>query len=276
VQEEQTLSGAQTVVNLATATTSGLAVYIEGIRLHPGDYTINSSTQITLGTTYPAGSKILLIQNEPAGETQFLKSLSNLSDVSSKQAARANLGFPSATDPNFMGELWKSLMAFQYPVGELLMTRRVGNPSSWLGFGTWERYGAGRTIVSLDPLDASFQTLDQTGGSKTHVLTVGELPSHTHSVDPPQTATSAGGAHAHGLLSDTGVVNSGEGTGPNISSKGIGYTSTGNRPQVLTDTTGTHTHVIDIAPFDSAATGSGQGHNNLQPYIVINIWKRTA
>lgn len=276
VQEQQTLAAAQTVVTLAVATTSGLAVYVEGIRLHPGDYAINTATQITLTEAYPAGSKILLIQNEPAGGLTYLQSVLNLSDVTSKQAARANLGFPSATDPNFMGELWKSLMAFQYPVGELLMTRRVGNPSSWLGFGTWERYGSGRTIVSLDPLDASFNTLDQTGGTKTHVLSLGELPAHTHLVDPPQTATSSGGSHVHGVLSADGLVNSGEGSGTTISGKGIGYVGTGNRPQVLTTEAGAHTHVVDIPSFSSASSGEGQGHNNLQPYIVINIWKRTA
>jgi microcystin-dependent protein len=108
------------------------------------------------------------------------------------------------------------------------------------------------------------------------VLPVGELPAHSHVVNPPSTATSSAGAHFHGLLSDTGLVNSGEGTGPNISSKGIGYTATGNRPQVLTETAGNHTHVVDIAPFDSDPVGSGQGHNKLQPYIVVNIWRRTA
>jgi len=276
VQEEQTLALAQTVVNLSTATTNGLAVYIEGIRLHPGDYSINSSTQITLATAYPAGSKILLIQNEPAGGVTFLQAANNLDDVASKQTARANLGFPSATDPNFMGELWKALMQHQYPVGEILTTRREGNPSSWLGFGTWERYGSGRTLVSRDPLDASFQSLDQTGGSKTHVLTIGELPAHTHEVNPPSTATSSAGAHTHGLLSDTGLFNSESGTGATITGKGLGGVTSANRQQLFTSSDGSHTHVIDIAAFASGASGEGQGHNNLAPYIVVNIWRRTA
>lgn len=276
VQEEQTLAGSQTVVTLAVATTSGLAVYIEGVRLHPGDYAINSATQITLSTSYPAGSKILLIQNEPAGGLTYLQTTLNLSDLTSRQSARQNLGFPSASDGTFLSELWKALMPFQYPVGEILTTRREGSPSTWLGFGTWERYGSGRVLVSRDPLDSSFQNLDQTGGSKTHVLTVGELPAHSHPVDPPATATTSAGSHVHFMESDTGVFNSESGTGATSTNKGLGGITSGNRATLQMTPAGSHTHVVDIPTFDSGTAGSGQGHNNLQPYIVVNVWKRTA
>lgn len=266
VIEEQTLAAAQTVVTLATATTNSMAAYIEGIRLHPGDYTVNSLTQITLASAYPAGSKILIVQNEPAGGQIFLAAPNNLSDVKDKQEARANLGFPNATDPNFMGELWKALMAHQYPVGELLITRRTGNPSTWLGFGTWERYGSGRTLVSLDPLDASFQAIDQTGGAKTHVLTVGEMPSHTHQVNPPQTTSSAAGGLNGQVALTSGIT-------------GLRYDPFQDGGDMLLtagNQVGTHSHVVDIPEFASGTAGAGQAHNNLQPYIVINIWQRTA
>jgi len=273
VEEEQTLAAAQTVVTLATATTAGMAAYVEGIRLHPGDYTINSSTQFTLGESYPAGSKILVIQNEPAGSLNFLQAANNLSDVENKRPARVNLGFPDASNEAFMGELWKSLMVFQYPIGEILTTRRDGNPSSWLGFGTWVRYGEGRVMVSRDPLDASFQAVDQIGGAKSHVLTTAELPSHTHSVDPPSTATTSAGTHRHLLEKGLGRP---EATGPVATSGGTLEGDSGLRPIIQTEEAGAHTHVVDIPAFNSAATGNGQAHNNLQPYIVVNVWRRTA
>jgi microcystin-dependent protein len=37
----------------------------------------------------------------------------------------------------------------------------------------------------------------------------------------------------------------------------------------------THTTTVDIAAFNSASAGSGEAHNNLQPYIVINYIVKT-
>jgi len=61
--ETQTLTSGQTVVTVTTITTEGLAVYIEGAR--EDEFTINSSTQITLTRSYPTGTKIFLVQNDP-------------------------------------------------------------------------------------------------------------------------------------------------------------------------------------------------------------------
>jgi hypothetical protein len=70
IEETQTLTGVQTVVTLATATTMGAAVYIDGIRLPRSRYTVNSATQITLAQAYPAGTLITVAQNEPSGQIQ--------------------------------------------------------------------------------------------------------------------------------------------------------------------------------------------------------------
>lgn len=290
VEEQQTLAAAQTIVNLVTAGTDGASFYVEGIRLHPGDYTVNTATRITLAESYPAGSKILACQNDPGTGFQFLRQASNLSDLASKRTSRVNLGLPDAADASFMSTLWKALNQFQYPVGEIFITRQSGDPATILGFGTWERYGSGRTIVSLDPGDASFDTVDLTGGSKTHTLTVNELPSHFHNIDPPATTTSSGGDHFHFIAKDS----TGTGSSGTIGISPTNYaTAASNRDGVTTyeyalsgtssvanvgktSNAGIHAHTLDIAAFNSANTGGGAAHNNLQPYIVLNIWKRTA
>jgi len=92
VEEIQTLASGQTVVNLATANTSGTAIYVEGIRLRPNQYTINSATQFTLAQSYPANSKLLAVQNDPNASLDFAKKTLNLSDLASASAARTNLG----------------------------------------------------------------------------------------------------------------------------------------------------------------------------------------
>ena len=92
VTEIQTLAASQTAVTLATATTNGMAVYIEGIRLRPNQYTIGSSTAFTLAQSYPAGSKILVCQNDPNASLDFLRKGNNLSELTSASSARTNLG----------------------------------------------------------------------------------------------------------------------------------------------------------------------------------------
>jgi len=119
-----------------------------------------------------------------------------------------------------------------YPVGSVYMNASdATNPGTLLGFGTWVTFGAGRVPVGIDSTDTDFDTAEETGGAKTHTLTVDELPAHTHSV-------------------------------PNSGSQNNSFdsgTTVGN------DTTGT-----------SGSTGGDQAHNNLQPYIVVYMWKRTA
>jgi hypothetical protein len=66
-----------------------------------------------------------------------------------------------------------------YPVGSVYINASVStNPGTLLGFGTWAAFGAGRVMVGLDAGQAEFNTLGQTGGTKTHTLTVNEIPSH--------------------------------------------------------------------------------------------------
>src|SRR3546814_10075624 len=48
---------------------------------------------------------------------------------------------------------------------------------------TWSAFGAGRVLVGLDSLDTDFDTVEETGGEKTHVLTEAEMPVHDHPVD---------------------------------------------------------------------------------------------
>ena len=232
IQEVQTLSASQTIVDLATATTVNAAVYIQGVRLLPTEWTATTATRITLATGATAGNKIHVVQNDPNGEAAFLSAPQNLADVPNKATARANLEL--LTSATYLNSLWQLMQQRTYPVGEIFMTRQNGNPSSILGFGTWERYAQGRVLTGFDEADASFNALDKTGGAKTHVLTEAEMPAHTHSNIV--------------ALSTTNDFDT------------SGGTSSGVRR--LTSQTG--------------SKGGGQAHNNLQPYITVFMWKRTA
>lgn len=58
-----------------------------------------------------------------------------------------------------------------YPVGSLYFSTNSTSPATIYG-GTWERYGKGRTLVSVNESDTDF-TAGKTGGEKTHKHTVG-------------------------------------------------------------------------------------------------------
>ena len=128
-----------------------------------------------------------------------------------------------------------------YPVGSIYINATNStNPATLLGFGTWSSFGAGRVLVGIDSSDTDFDTSEETGGAKTHTLTTAELPSHTH----------------------THTVE----TGRSFSS------SIGNAPVVQ----GSDNTVLSSSAVTTSSTGGGSAHNNLQPYIVVYMWKRTA
>lgn len=82
-------------------------------------------------------------------------------------------------------------------------------------------------------------TAGDTGGEATHTLTVDEIPSHRHP----------------GLTVTEQPANIGNG------SSGIGLNYSGSNGG---------------SPLATAFAGGGQAHNNMPPYLVVYMWKRTA
>ena len=70
----------------------------------------------------------------------------------------------------------------KYPVGKIIISTEDVNPKTYLGFGTWEKWGQGRVPVGVDSEDKDFNTAEKTGGEKEHTLTVQEMPSHYHNL----------------------------------------------------------------------------------------------
>lgn len=62
---------------------------------------------------------------------------------------------------------WSSLINKIYPVGSIYVSVNNTNPSTFIG-GTWSQFGAGRTLVGVNTSDTDFNTVQKTGGSKTH------------------------------------------------------------------------------------------------------------
>ena len=92
-----------------------------------------------------------------------------------------------------------------------------------------------------------------------NILTVGELPTHSH------TATiSINGEHNHTALGCNSSA------GPNNGHFGeIGNKTDGSYAN--TEYAGNHSHTISINNI-----GGNNSHNNMPPYIAYYIWKRIA
>ena len=76
---------------------------------------------------------------------------------------------------------WSKIMELVYPVGSVVTLGVSTNPGTLFGVGTWTRI-EGKVIVGLSSGETEFDTLNETGGAKTHTLTQAEIPSHTHSI----------------------------------------------------------------------------------------------
>ena len=140
-----------------------------------------------------------------------------------------------------------------YPVGSIYINASSSsNPSSLLGFGTWTEFGAGRVMVGFNSSDALFDTLEETGGSKDAIVV-----SHTHTATT--TATDSGHTHSVPLIQQVGTF----GSQLHGAWNGGSTTTTTGFANISASTT-------------VASTGSSGTNANLQPYITVRMWKRTA
>lgn len=99
-----------------------------------------------------------------------------------------------------------------YPVGSVYISVLAANPSTLFG-GTWVAIGSGKTLVGIDSSDTDFDALEETGGSKTHTLTVDEMPAHTHSMSIEDTRGSGSPGAEDGSSSFSTVNTSSTGGG---------------------------------------------------------------
>ena len=161
-----------------------------------------------------------------------------------------------------------------YPVGSIYINAtNPTNPGTLLGFGTWVAFGAGRVMVGFDSGDALFDTAEETGGSKDAIVV-----SHTHSLS---STTSSAGSHLHSIYGSTSYneLKGVRGTNAAVFAAGAfginnpGYYQTFTTGNDAISTEGAHTHSLS---GNTNTTGSSGANANLQPYITVYMWKRTA
>jgi len=123
-----------------------------------------------------------------------------------------------------------------YPVGAIYISTYNTNPGN-LFTGSWEKIEGKFLLAS----GTNYQ-LGKTGGEEKHTLTINEMPYHGHELNVYNSNWT------NTVPSDIDTAQYGKWT-----SKGIRATG-----------------------YPVKAVGGNQAHNNMPPYLVVNIWKRIS
>lgn len=125
-----------------------------------------------------------------------------------------------------------------YPVNSIYISYSHTSPAALFG-GTWQRL-ENRFLWGT----SASGMIGATAGEQTHILTTGEMPSHSH--DMPFSGSSSGVQSPYKYIVLSSAASNGDG--------GKGYRN-------------------NMGTFP---VGEGVAHNNMPPYIQVSIWRRTA
>ena len=169
-----------------------------------------------------------------------------LNDLGSPTAAltAASIGTADIADAAVTAvKLATDALELAYPVGSIYMNATDStDPATLLGFGTWATFGAGKVPVGIDSTDSDFDVVGSgtntngTTGSKDSVVV-----SHSH----------------------------------NVTNAYWGYSGSDNPENNNTFATRLPGAANQRTNTISSAGESGVS-KNLQPYIVVHMWTRTA
>lgn len=165
----------------------------------------------------------------------------NTSDISSLNTKVTNNTSQITSLNSMLAVYWKTL----YPIGSIyISTSPTFNPQKTWG-GSWKKTADGRCLIGANDT----YPIGSIGGEAEHTLTKSEMPIHRHGA----------GRYTGYELANTGI------RGADSSSQSL-Y-------QVLIANTNSTQYSNKL---ETNTDGSGLAHNNMQPYLAVYIWERTA
>lgn len=222
--------------------------------------------------------------NRAQAAEQALQSSIN-TEITNRQNADTNLQNQINNLSNTITSIFPPGMSMDYygsaaPVGWLLENGAIYNISNYPALGALlgSTYGGNGTTTFAVPnsltrfgiaAGAGFP-LGSMGGSASATIALGNLPSHTHTIQP-HTHTGGIGTHTHPTVSDVGVPNPLAGVTNTLAAPGVGVGATGPSYVLLNSmNTGPGAGAITITPsgvLASDAAGGGAPLTTLPPYI---------
>lgn len=172
-------------------------------------------------------------------------------------------GFFCDMDAHFADKtkVMRALFDFVYPVGSYYETSDASFDPNVTWGGTWSLEASGQVHVSA----GTGYTIGATGGSATVTLDTTMIPAHTHG-----NKSISGSFAIRKYGNNYNMVSGVSGICTSADTTGTGY---------ATDTISSLYALQEVkidASHEHTSVGGGQAHNNMQPYIVVNRWHRTA
>ncbi len=201
-----------------------------------------------------------------------LNTRTNAPSIRAVQEMKENLETQIENADSQIGELLNQI----YPVGAIYISMSDTSPSSIFG-GTWEKIEDRFLLAS-----SSTYAKGTTGGEATHTLTEEELPQHQHKFNKPANLTNAHAltiqempAHTHSVSIDCETTTRFAGTSSNM----LPFCEPMNSTTYTTESAGGgegHWHTIEEVSGYTAFVGQSKAHNNIPPYLAVNMWVRVS
>lgn len=194
------------------------------------------TTQLTLDNNYAWDVQVLV--QDLLGSTTYNLTLDRGIPITFFDRIKRSVGINCFPANNTSLEIsGKTIVDIIYPVGSIYISVNSTDPSTIFG-GTWEQIKDQFLLSAGDTY-----TGGATGGEATHTLTTNEMPSHSHNVTWTSNCPPWVQAGGYGQVTPT---------------------ATGNANKV------------NLGGLSIDGAGGGQAHNNMPPYLVVYVWKRTA
>lgn len=168
-----------------------------------------------------------------------------------------------------------------YPIGSIYMSVNNVDPSTVFG-GTWQQIKDRFLLACGDTYNNG-----ATGGEATHTLNVFEMPVHNHgyvkatAVEDHVLTINEIPTHSHNYSDGTTYIKTQPEVDYTIGTTKVEPITDINivQEQGTTDTVGgglAHGHGLTKENTTTASTGQTNAHNNMPPYLAVNVWVRTA
>lgn len=230
-------------------------IYVDGLHLLNSEYEIVTENDnyfvdfvnpVESGKTIEIVVTMMTTYNMPISDT--LDSESTNDTASGSKVVYDTITGLQATIPQM-----SEIVDLIYPVGSIYISANTTDPNTIFQGTTWQAIGQGRTLIGagtgidVSNVSKSF-TNGNTGGWYNAVAV-----SHSHTMNST-------GAHTHDIYTR---VSTATGT-----AKSEPVSSSAGKERKATTSAGAHTHTIN-------STGVSGVNRNIQPYLVVNMWKRT-